>query len=95
MAQATMQMVTDSIDAFVNKDLELAKTVIASDDMVDELFEAEKNALVGLINKNVDNGEQALDLVMIARYFERIGDHATNVAEWVVFSLTGVHKDRR
>ncbi|MCL2678315.1 MAG: phosphate signaling complex protein PhoU [Clostridiales bacterium] len=93
MAQATMKMVTKSVDAFVKKDLHLAQEVIACDDTVDKLFIVIKQELIELITKNRDNGEQAIDLIMIAKYFERIGDHATNVAEWVVFLLTGLHKD--
>jgi len=92
MAVATMQMVTKSIDAFVQKDLKLANEVIAYDDTVDRLFTALKKDLIELIKENADNGDQAIDLIMIAKYFERIGDHATNIAEWVVFSLTGMHK---
>jgi len=92
MAEATMKMVTEAIDAFVKKDLQLAKEVIDSDDIVDNLFVTVKGELVSLINKNPDNGDQAIDLLMVAKYFEKIGDHATNIAEWVVFSLTGVHK---
>jgi len=95
MATATMKMVTESIDAFVKKDLELAGQVIAYDDVVDNLFNEVKNDLIGLIKENSDNGDQAMDLLMVAKYFERIGDHATNVAEWVVFSLTGTHKDSK
>ena len=91
MAEATMYMVTKSIDAFVRKDIELAKKVIDYDDVVDDLFVAIKDELIELINHNAANGDQAIDLVMIAKYFERIGDHATNVAEWVIFSLTGAH----
>ena len=93
MAVATMKMVTDSINAFVKKDLDLAQQVIASDDTVDDLFVMVKEDLIELIKKNPDSGDQAIDLVIIAKYFERIGDHATNIAEWVVFSLTGTHKD--
>jgi phosphate transport system protein len=92
MAEATRKMVNESIDAYVKKDLELARKVISSDDIVDSLFVKAKNDLIELINKNATNGDQAIDLVMIAKYFERIGDHATNVAEWVVFSLTGMYK---
>jgi len=95
MAAVTMKMVTESIDAFVNKDLDAAQRVIDYDDVVDDLFLVIKNDLIALIKENADNGEQAIDLLMIAKYFERIGDHATNVAEWVVFSLTGVHKDKK
>ena len=93
MAAATMKMVTDSIEAFVNKDLQLARQVIAYDDEVDKLFAMVKKDLIELIKENADSGDQAIDLIMIAKYFERIGDHATNVAEWIVFSLTGAHKD--
>jgi len=92
MAEATMKMVTESIDAFVKNDLELAKEVIAHDDVVDGLFDIVKNELIGLIKEDPNNGDQAIDLVMIAKYYERIGDHATNIAEWVIFSLTGIHK---
>lgn len=95
MAEATMKMVTGSIDAFVKKDLALAREVIASDDKVDELFNIVKSELIELIKVHADHGDQAIDLIIIAKYFERIGDHATNVAEWVVFSLTGTHKDSK
>jgi len=95
MAAATMKMVTKSIDAFVRKDLELARAVIASDDTVDELFNLVKKDLIDLINENPNNGDQAIDMIIIAKYFERIGDHATNVAEWVVFSITGTHKESK
>ena len=93
MAEATVKMVSDSIDAFVAKDLELAISVIEHDDVVDELFDTIKFELVDLIRENSKNAEQAMDLLMIAKYFERIGDHAENIAEWVVFSITGKHKD--
>ena len=89
MASVTATMVTDSIEAFVKKDLALANAVIANDDIVDGLFKSVRNELVELIRKNSANGEQAVDLMMIAKYMERIGDHATNIAEWVVFSITG------
>lgn len=89
MAAATAKMVTESIDAFVKKDLSLAKSVIAYDDVVDELFDTVKYDLIELIRTDNSNGEQAIDLLMIAKYFERIGDHAVNIAEWVVFSITG------
>ena len=93
MAAATIKMVTDSIDAFVKKDLVLAQAVIVSDDVVDSLFDIVKNDMIQLIHEDVQNGEQALDLLQIAKYFERIGDHAVNIAEWVIFSITGRHKD--
>ena len=93
MAQITSKMVTDSIDAFVKRDIILAQRVCDTDDSVDELFVTVKNELISLINENVKNGEQAMDFLMIAKYFERIGDHAVNVAEWVIFSITGQHKE--
>jgi len=89
MAIATVKMVTESIDAFVKKDLELAQSVIEYDDVVDELFDKVKFDLIELIRADSTNGEQAIDLLMIAKYFERIGDHACNIAEWVVYSITG------
>ncbi|MGI6152151.1 MAG: phosphate signaling complex protein PhoU [Christensenellales bacterium] len=91
MANATMKMVTDSIDAYVRQDLELAQAVIAYDDVVDNLFNKVKDDLIRLISEDAKNGEHAIDLIMIAKYFERIGDHATNIAEWVEFSITGKH----
>ncbi len=93
MAEATAKMVAQSIDAFVKKDLELAHAVIAFDDVVDDLFDKVKNDLIALIGVNSESGGQALDLLMIAKYLERIGDHAENIAEWVVFSITGRHHD--
>ncbi len=93
MAAETISMVTDSVDAYVKKDTELAKRVIAHDDKVDEYFDRIKSSLIKMIAENPGNGEYALDLLMIAKYFERIGDHATNIAEWVIFSVTGEHKD--
>ena len=86
-------MVNDSIDAFVKKDLNLAYSVIKCDDTVDNLFDMVKDSLIKHLVENVNTGEQAIDLIMIAKYFERIGDHATNIAEWVVFSITGTHKN--
>ncbi len=92
MARATIKMVTDSIDAYVNRDMELAQLVIEYDDVVDDLFNKIKQLLITLIENKQVNGEYAIDLLMIAKYFERIGDHAVNIAEWVLFSITGVHK---
>jgi len=89
MATATVKMVSESIEAFVKKDLKLAKSVIKYDDVVDDLFDKVKNDLIELIRTNNPNSEQAIDLLMIAKYFERIGDHARNVAKWVVFSIRG------
>jgi len=91
MAEATSKMVTDSIDAFVKRDLDLAQSVIEYDDVVDDLFDKVKNDVIELIQEDHANGEQAIDFIMIAKYFERIGDHASNIAEWVVFSITGKH----
>ena len=91
MARATIKMVTESVDAYVKHDTILAEKVIADDDTVDDYFEQVKHALIGKIAANPDDGEYALDLLMIAKYFERIGDHAVNIAEWVIFSITGVH----
>ena len=92
MAEATCKMITDSIDAYVKGDLELAKAVSDHDDIVDEEFSKMKDTLIKVISENHADGEYAIDLLMIAKYFERIGDHATNIAEWVEFSVTGVHK---
>lgn len=91
MAEATIKMVTDSIDAYVHRDLTLSKAVCAYDDVVDNDFAEIKSTLIQMIANNTADGEYALDLLMIAKYFERIGDHAVNIAEWVAFSVTGVH----
>lgn len=93
MAKETMQMIVKAVDAFVEKDKEKAIAVMQQDDVVDDLFDAVKKELIGLIHENPENGEQAADLLMVAKYFERIGDHATNISEWVVFSITGIHKE--
>lgn len=93
MAEATIHMVTQSIDSFVKKDLQIARAVICYDDVVDELFNKVKEELIGLIAEDSSAGEFCIDMLMIAKYFERIGDHATNIAEWVEFSITGVHKE--
>ena len=92
MARATISMVTDSVDAYVKQDVALAEAVIAHDDVVDDYFSQVKNSLIQMIAQTPENGGFALDLLMISKYFERIGDHATNIAEWVIFSVTGVHK---
>ena len=93
MAKETTDMVIKSVDAFVNKDLELARWVINRDDVVDDLFDSFRKELIQKINENVKNGEMATDMLMVAKYFERIGDHATNIAEWVIYSITGKHED--
>ena len=92
MAQATIKMVTDSLDAFVRRDLTLAWSVIEYDDVVDRLFDECKSDLIAEIAQSPADGERVLDVLMIAKYLERIGDHATNIAEWVEFSITGTHK---
>ena len=93
MARATIEMVTCSVDAFVKKDVALAEQVIAQDDVVDDYFSRMKCGILALIGKNAADGEFALDLLMISKYLERIGDHAANIAEWVIYSVTGTHKE--
>ena len=92
MAEATIKMVTDSVDSFVKKDVELARSVMVYDDKVDNLFDCVKDELVQLITEDKANGEFCIDLLMIAKYLERIGDHAVNIAEWVEYSITGTHR---
>ena len=92
MAVEAVQMVTDSVDAFVKNDLELAHAVMKHDDMVDGFFRQIKDELIALIVEDSHNGEFCIDLMMIAKYLERIGDHAVNIAEWVEYSITGVRK---
>jgi len=91
MARAVIRMVTDSVDSFVKRDLALARSVCGADDQVDALFRQVKEELIALIAADAACGEQGLDLLMVAKYLERIGDHATNVAEWVEYSITGAH----
>lgn len=91
MAEATINMVSQSVDSYVKKDLKIAQEVIRYDDVVDDLFNKVKTELIRLIREDPDNGEFCIDMLMIAKYFERIGDHATNIAEWVEFTITGVH----
>ena len=91
MAKEAMVMLVKSIEAYVEKDLEKAEKVIESDDIIDDLFDEIKAELIDAIHQNPDNGEQAADLLMVSKYLERIGDHATNIAEWVIFSITGNH----
>lgn len=93
MAKETMVMLVQSVEAFVNKDMDKARTVIVHDDVVDDLFNKVKAELIAMIHEDVNSGEQASDLLMAAKYFERIGDHATNISEWVIFSITGQHPD--
>jgi len=88
MATETMIMLIRSIEAYVEKDIEKAQSVIKHDDIIDALFDEVKQKLINLIHEAPDNGEQATDFLMIAKYFERIGDHATNISEWVIFAFS-------
>lgn len=92
MAVEATRMVTNSVDAYVNRDAALAREVMAADDIVDELFDRVKLKIIEELRTGMGDGEQATDLLMVAKYFERIGDHATNIAGWVIFSLTGEHE---
>ena len=93
MSEAASKMVRDSVNAYVEKDLDLARKVMENDDVVDELFEEVKTILINFIAENKGlQGVEAIDLIMVAKYLERIADHATNIAEWVEFSITGIHK---
>lgn len=94
MAAETTDMVIQSIDAYVENDVKKARAVIAHDDVVDDLFKMVRHELVDLINQDVNNGEQATDFLMVAKYFEKIGDHAVNIAEWVLFSVNGVKEKK-
>lgn len=89
MAERSSNMVTTAIDAFVKKDLKLAKTVATMDEAIDDLFNKVKQEVVDIINANKELDQQAIDVLLIAKYFEKIGDHAENIGEWVVFSITG------
>lgn len=93
MAAAAIKMVTESVDAYVKHDILLAEKVVGDDDTVDHYFDQVKNRLIEKIAQDPGDGEYALDLLMIAKYFERIGDHAVNIAQWVIFSVTGTHKE--
>ena len=92
MADVSIKMINEAIDAFVKKDLALAGAVMVQDDIVDQLYVEVRRELIDLIRQNADNCEQAFDFMAIAKYFERIADHAVNIAEWVEYSLTGVHR---
>lgn len=92
MAKDVIYMVTESVNAYVQKDIAMAQSIIKYDDEVDRLFEELKQEIMGIISSGSESAETAVDLLMIAKYLERIGDHATNIAEWAVFSITGVHK---
>ena len=96
MSEAAAKMVRDSVNAYVEKYLELSRAVIEYDDVVDEMFEENKKQLIDYISKNSgEGGKEAIDLIMVAKYLERIADHATNIAEWVEFSITGIHKESK
>ena len=93
MAEATSRMVRHSIKAYVDNDLEMARYVMEEDDKIDKFFEKVRSNVADYIqNNNVENAEWIFDIIMVAKYLERIGDHATNRAEWVEFSITGVHR---
>ena len=89
MGSAIQRMIKDSIRAYINRDIDLAKRIISSDDVVDELYHTIKRELILQIQNKTALGEQIADYLLIAKYFERIGDHATNIAEWVIFAMTG------
>lgn len=93
MAKAVIKMTNESIDSYVKRDLKLAKKVMADDDAVDELFLQIKKELIHLVQNDNQNGEYYMDLLMIAKYLERIGDHTTNIAEWVEYTITGIHQN--
>lgn len=93
MAETTINMVTGSVDAYVKQDLDLVQNVIAMDDKVDELFLEVRDEIASLLKSDAVAQLDCMDMLMIAKYYERIGDHATNIAEWVEFSITGMHKD--
>ncbi len=92
MAQAAGSMVTQSVDAYIGQDVAQARAVVRQDDTVDAFFVGIKHSLIRQIQSDTASGEWAIDLIMIAKYLERIGDHAVNIAQWVEFSVTGVHK---
>lgn len=96
MSEAAAKMVRDSVTAYVEKNLELSRNVMEADDEVDKMFEENKQELVEFIAQNKGNqGVKVIDLIMVAKYLERIADHATNIAEWVEFSITGIHKESK
>ncbi|EEG74211.1 phosphate signaling complex protein PhoU [[Clostridium] hylemonae] len=96
MSEAAARMVRDSVSAYVRKDLELSRKVVEADDAVDMMFVENKQELIDFIAENKgDKGKKAIDLIMVAKYLERIADHATNIAEWVEFSITGIHKESK
>jgi len=92
MASAAMSMVAGAAEAYVQQDVALAQAVLDHDDIVDDYFARVRAGIIDIIAKNPEDGDFALDLLMVAKYFERIGDHCTNVAEWVIYSVTGAYK---
>lgn len=92
MAEASIKMVTDSVEAYVKQDVDIANAVIEQDELVDDYFDKIKSELIDMISGNKADGEFAVDILMAAKYLERIADHAVNIAEWVLFSITGIHK---
>lgn len=95
MAETAVLMMSESMDSFIRNDTELAEKVIALDDVMDNLFVEVKKQVTESLKEGIEDAEALLDIVMIAKYFERIGDHAENIAEWVIFSITGVHKNHK
>ena len=95
MADTAIQMVTESVDSFVKRDMDLANKVILKDDIVDELFDKVKDDLITAVTEDKDCAEYFIDILMIAKYLERISDHAVNIAEWVIFSITGEHVNEK
>lgn len=91
MSSAVIKMVTESVEAFVKRDAPLAQSVVDYDDVVDNYFDQVRELLIERLKKPEENGGAILDLLMVAKYLERIGDHAVNIAEWVIFSITGMH----
>lgn len=95
MARIASSMVKDSINAFVKSDAEFSREIIGRDDEVDQLFETVKREIITILTKSTESADQAVDFLMIAKYLERIGDHAVNICGWVIFSVTGRHKDTK
>lgn len=95
MAEATIKMVSESVESFVQMNLDIAYLVIEHDNIVDDLFDRIKRELIKSISEGKDDAEALMDLLMIAKYLERIGDHAENIAEWVIYSITGAHREKK
>lgn len=95
MAKTAVTMVTNSVESYVKKSLDITEDVVATDDKMDELFSNAKKQVIYAIKSNSDDAETLVDLLMVAKYFERIGDHAENIVEWVQYAITGEHKSKR